>query len=45
MNPDVPWLFVSGFILMLGVAISRVFALKYLTEVYLQLKKKKWLFF
>jgi hypothetical protein len=43
MNPDAPWILVSGFVLMLGVAISEVFAVKYLTEIYLQFRKKKWL--
>ncbi len=41
--PEAPWLYISGFVLMVGVAISKVFALKYLTEVYLQFRKKKWL--
>jgi len=45
MYPDNVWVYACGLILMLGIAISRVFAIKYLTEVYTQFKKMKWLSF
>lgn len=44
-SQNATWFYAIGLILMIGISISRVFALKYLTEVYLQFKKKKWLFF
>jgi len=42
---DRTWLYLEGGIFLLGVAISRAFGLKFLTEIYLQLNKKKFLIF
>jgi hypothetical protein len=43
LTADAPALYAVGFLLMAGITISRVFTLKYLTEIYLQFKRKKWL--
>ncbi len=43
MHPDATLIYVTGLVMLLGIAFSRVFALKYLTEIYVQFKKKKWL--
>jgi hypothetical protein len=42
---DTAWLYLEGIILLLGFSISKVFSLKFMTEVYLQLSKKKFLIF
>ncbi len=41
---DTPLMYAASVIILLGIAISTVFSIKFITDVYLQLKKKKWAF-
>jgi hypothetical protein len=40
-----PMLYASLVLLLAGVSISKVFGLRFMTDIYLQLKKKRWIFF